>query len=179
MPERIYKSHHGNWVPTTFTSQCYKVKGKHCQKSHCRNGVVDTFGPYYVHRVWHLLKQLINKSFSLTHPFCSNSENYVELKYLYQLNCLTSNLIYFFQSIFHLEKMASTCDVIFSEKKLKQKIPDQIVNKQITRLDILFLQCEACQQKYYQWSTHYIGNFKFPFQVFSIPWWTALLVPYR
>jgi hypothetical protein len=23
-----------------------QLKGKHCKKNHCRNGVVDTFGPY-------------------------------------------------------------------------------------------------------------------------------------
>ena len=28
-----------------FTSQIVQLKGKHCQKLHCRNGVVDTFRP--------------------------------------------------------------------------------------------------------------------------------------
>ena len=47
-PERIYNSHYGNGVPAKFISQCCpasQLKGKHCQKAYCRNGVVDTFGP--------------------------------------------------------------------------------------------------------------------------------------
>ena len=38
-------------VPTTTTRNVYlfsvvQLKGKHCQKPHCHNGVVDTFGQY-------------------------------------------------------------------------------------------------------------------------------------
>ena len=46
MPEHIYNSHYGNAMGCR---QCLplsvvQLKGKHCQKPHCRNGVVDTFG---------------------------------------------------------------------------------------------------------------------------------------
>ena len=30
-----------------FHLSVVQVKGKNCRKPHCRNGVVDTFGPYY------------------------------------------------------------------------------------------------------------------------------------
>ena len=44
-PQRIYNSHYGNGAPSIFTSQYYlKLRGKHCRKPHCRNGVVDTLG---------------------------------------------------------------------------------------------------------------------------------------
>ena len=39
-----------------------QLKGKHCQKPHCRNGVVDTFG----HSGLHLFKQLAVKSCDLS-----------------------------------------------------------------------------------------------------------------
>ena len=47
LPERIYKSHYGNGVITAMgCRQCLplsvvKLICKHCQKPHCRNGVVD------------------------------------------------------------------------------------------------------------------------------------------
>ena len=42
MPQVIYNSDYGNGVPAMFTSQYYlKLKGKHCRKPHCHNGVVD------------------------------------------------------------------------------------------------------------------------------------------
>ena len=43
--QRIYNSHYGNGAPAMFTSQYYlKLKGKHCQRKHCHNGVVDHLG---------------------------------------------------------------------------------------------------------------------------------------
>ena len=42
--ERIYNSRYGNGVPAMFTSySVVQLKGKHCRKPHCRNGVVGTF----------------------------------------------------------------------------------------------------------------------------------------
>ena len=47
-PQRIYNSHYCNGVPAMFTSQYYlKLRGKHCRKPHCRNGVVDMLGHKY------------------------------------------------------------------------------------------------------------------------------------
>ena len=45
-PKPIYNSHYGNEVP--YCRQCLllsvvQLKGKHCRKPHCPNGVVDTF----------------------------------------------------------------------------------------------------------------------------------------
>ena len=38
LPEHIYNSHYGN-LPLSVV----QLKGKHCRKPHCRNGVVGTF----------------------------------------------------------------------------------------------------------------------------------------
>ena len=44
-PQHIYNFHNCNGVPAMFTSQYYlKLRGKHCRKPHCRNGVVDMLG---------------------------------------------------------------------------------------------------------------------------------------
>ena len=41
----IYNSHYGNGALAMFTFQYYlKLKGKHCRKSHCRNGVCRSLG---------------------------------------------------------------------------------------------------------------------------------------
>ena len=31
-----------------------QLKGKHCRKPHCRNGIVDTFGPYVLNLILYL-----------------------------------------------------------------------------------------------------------------------------
>ena len=46
--ESIYNSHYGNGVPAMFV----QLKGKHCRKPHCRNGVVDTFKHWMIH--WYI-----------------------------------------------------------------------------------------------------------------------------
>ena len=43
MPECIYNSHCGNGVPAMLPFSVVQLKGKHCRKPHCRNGIVDTF----------------------------------------------------------------------------------------------------------------------------------------
>ena len=48
VPERIYNSQYGNGALAILSLSFVQIKGKHCQKPHCRNGVVDTFGPYSV-----------------------------------------------------------------------------------------------------------------------------------
>ena len=58
MPERIYNSHYSNGVPAMFSKHCLplsvvELKGDHCQKPHCRNGVVDTLGLYVVQNTQH------------------------------------------------------------------------------------------------------------------------------
>ena len=40
-PERIYNSHYNNGVLALSVVQ---LKGKHCRKPHCPNGVVDMLG---------------------------------------------------------------------------------------------------------------------------------------
>ena len=41
----IYNPHYGNGAPAMFTSKYdLNLRGKHCRKPHCRNGVVDTLG---------------------------------------------------------------------------------------------------------------------------------------
>ena len=45
MPQPIDNSHHGNWTPVMFNSYYYlKLRGKHCRKPNCYNGVVDNLG---------------------------------------------------------------------------------------------------------------------------------------
>ena len=39
----FYNSYYGNGVPAMFLS-VVQLKGKHCRKPHCRDGVVDMFG---------------------------------------------------------------------------------------------------------------------------------------
>jgi hypothetical protein len=41
----LYSEPQGNGAPSMFTSYYYlKLKGKHCQKPHCHNRVVDHLG---------------------------------------------------------------------------------------------------------------------------------------
>jgi hypothetical protein len=44
-PERIYNFHYGHGVPQCLPLSVVQLKGKHCRKPHCYNGVVDTFEP--------------------------------------------------------------------------------------------------------------------------------------
>ena len=43
LPERICNSHYSNGVPKCLTLSVVQLKGKHCQKTHFRNRIVDTF----------------------------------------------------------------------------------------------------------------------------------------
>ena len=51
MLEHINNSHYSNGVPATFTS-AVQLKGKHCQKPHCRNQDVDKFRLYLFIQPW-------------------------------------------------------------------------------------------------------------------------------
>ena len=48
LPECIYNSHYSNGVPAMLPLSVVQLKGKHYQKVHCRNGVVDTFWLYSI-----------------------------------------------------------------------------------------------------------------------------------
>ena len=47
MSQRIYNFHCGNGAPAAMYYYL-KLRGKHCRKPHCRNGVVDTLGQYSI-----------------------------------------------------------------------------------------------------------------------------------
>jgi hypothetical protein len=78
-----------------------QLKGKHCRKPHCRNGVVGTFGLGFKESTFQYSKWLSNFVFLFTRPTLLEVKHYWELSTNFllsdQYNADTKQNMIFFQ----------------------------------------------------------------------------------